>query len=195
MASGVALGLVLTACPKPDERVAPLEARVAELEAQLKSVQTDLEALQQVAKAAPEAPSPPPAPTTMPLLGTISAPFEAMGFTIAELSADELAAARVPDGFALTRSSPRQRLLVLGSLVATASNATSLLGDNMNSYSVVLDARIVDEKTREVQATVRKHVQVLGISPEGAFRVQEKKFQAIQTALSEDFAARTGQKK
>ena len=127
-------------------------------------------------------------------MSSISAPFEAMGFTIGELSPDELAAGRATDGFALLRTSPRQRLLVFGSLVATRSDARSLLGDNMNSFSVVLDARVVDEKTSEVKATVRKNVQVLGISPEVALQVQGAKYQAIQKALSDDFAARTAKR-
>ena len=202
MVCGLAAGLALTACPKPDERVAPLEARVTALETELKTIQADLEALRALKATPIERPA--PVPTTMPLMSNISAPFEALGFTIGELSADELAAGRAPDGFALIRNSfppgapsgksPRQRLLVLGSLVATPSDARSLLGDNMNSFSVVLDARIVDEKTREVKATVRKQVQVLGVSPEVAFQMQKNKQQAITTALADEFAAKTGKR-
>lgn len=162
-----------------DKRVAPLEQRLATLEGEVAALKVQLEE----AKAA-KVPTQAPAPTVVPLLSMLGATLETAGYRLAEVSSEELATFRATDGFAITKGA--ERLVVVGTAEAIGSDASNLLGGGgMNSYSVVVDVRVIDPVTKVIRASSRTSTQLLGINPAVALSVKanQGKLDAIRTEL------------
>jgi hypothetical protein len=162
-----------------DKRVAPLEQRLATLEGEVAALKVQLED----AKAA-KVPTQAPASTAVPLLSMLGASLETAGYRLAEVSSDELATFRARDGFAITKGA--ERLVVVGTAEAIGSDASNLLGGGgMNSYSVVVDVRVIDPVTKVIRASSRTSTQVLGINPAVALSIKanQGKLDAARTEL------------
>jgi hypothetical protein len=164
-----------------DKRVAPLEQRLATLEGEVAALKVQLEE----AKAA-KVPTQAPAPTVVPLLSMLGATLETAGYRLAEVSSEELATFRAKDGFAITKGTPAERLVVVGTAEAIGSDASNLLGGGgMNSYSVVVDVRVIDPVTKVIRASSRTSTQLLGINPAVALSIKanQAKLDAIRAEL------------
>jgi hypothetical protein len=76
--------------------------------------------------------------------------------------------------------------VVLGQGKIMKSDAKSLLGDNMNSYSISASLKLINTANNAIEAVATKQVQVLGISPEVALNIQQnKKGQLVNGIMDE----------
>ncbi len=76
--------------------------------------------------------------------------------------------------------------VVLGQGKIMKSDAKSLLGDNMNSYSISASLKLINTANNNIEAVATKQVQVLGISPEVALNIQQnKKGQLVNSIMDE----------
>jgi hypothetical protein len=124
----------------------------------------------------------PKGPTTVvPLRSLLGASLETAGYRLGELTSEELVAFQATDGFAITREKPTERLVVVGSAEAIAQHP---LGD-LNSYSVVVDVRIIDPVSGGIRANNRSSTQVMGINAAVALANErnQAKLDPMRTAL------------